>query len=122
MTEAVVRCRNCGVSFDAPEAPCPRPSPGRPLVDCGRGGHWFEELPAAEYGPAPVTLAARRDFADGSAVAQDPTSEQWWARTPRGWLCREEDGLVLRVLYATAGDAAGALHELGYAREGKHVG
>ena len=48
-------CRNCGDPFDADaEAaalrqphgawrPCPNPSPGRPLVDCGIGGHMYSE-------------------------------------------------------------------------------
>lgn len=52
-------CRNCGDPFDrAAESaamamrwgkpisgwrPCPHPSPGRPLVDCGIGGHMYTE-------------------------------------------------------------------------------
>lgn len=44
----VARCRNCGVAFDAPESPCPNPSGTRPYVDCGRGGHHFEEAPGDE--------------------------------------------------------------------------
>jgi hypothetical protein len=55
-------CRNCGDPFS--EAcdnlrfrgavgprwrPCPKPSPGRPLVDCGIGGHMYtlSQLPEA---------------------------------------------------------------------------
>lgn len=48
-------CKNCGDPFDraaedaavcrgaAPTGwrPCPKPSPGRPLVDCGVGGHMY---------------------------------------------------------------------------------
>lgn len=40
-TETVCRCRNCGDAFEWPERPCPKPSPGVPYVDCGRGGHVF---------------------------------------------------------------------------------
>lgn len=38
------KCRTCSTSIDDPEAdaPCPRPSPGEPLVDCGKGGHFFD--------------------------------------------------------------------------------
>jgi hypothetical protein len=52
----VTYCRNCGDPFDMPPAddptfrrdvpplaPLPNPSPGRPLVDCGVGGHMYEE-------------------------------------------------------------------------------
>lgn len=46
-------CRNCGDPFDEaaeraavglPSAwrPCPNPSPGRPMVDCGVGGHMYD--------------------------------------------------------------------------------
>lgn len=40
------KCRTCGVTFmesgglDA--APCPNPTLGTPLVDCGAGGHMFD--------------------------------------------------------------------------------
>lgn len=34
-------CERCGDAFDAPERPCPRPAPGRPYYECGRGGHMF---------------------------------------------------------------------------------
>lgn len=34
-------CDRCGDAFDGPERPCPRPAPGRPYYDCGRGGHMF---------------------------------------------------------------------------------
>lgn len=36
------RCRTCDDTPSSPERPCPRPSPGRPYVDCGRGGHMFD--------------------------------------------------------------------------------
>ena len=48
-------CRNCGDPFDADAEnaalrqpsgawrPCPKPSPGRPMVDCGVGGHMYDE-------------------------------------------------------------------------------
>lgn len=47
-------CRNCGSSWDVDESenfgrslrdwrPCPNPSPGRPLVDCGVGGHMYTD-------------------------------------------------------------------------------
>lgn len=42
------KCVNCGDLFDAPERPCPNPSLGKPLVDCGRGGHWFQDAPGDE--------------------------------------------------------------------------
>ena len=52
-----VYCRNCGDPFDraAEDAavsgtisapgwrPCPKPSPGRWLVDCGVGGHMYDD-------------------------------------------------------------------------------
>lgn len=34
-------CVRCGDAFEAPERDCPNPAPGRPYVDCGRGGHMF---------------------------------------------------------------------------------
>lgn len=34
-------CERCGDAFDGPERACPRPAPGRPYVDSGRGGHMF---------------------------------------------------------------------------------
>jgi hypothetical protein len=34
-------CDRCGDAFDGPERQCPKPAPGRPYVDCGRGGHMF---------------------------------------------------------------------------------
>lgn len=53
-------CRNCGDPFDedaenaALRQPsgawrlCPKPSPGRPMVDCGIGGHMYvERMPGA---------------------------------------------------------------------------
>jgi hypothetical protein len=47
-------CRNCGDPLDAGAAdaaagkppstwrPCPNPSPGRPLYECGVGGHMYD--------------------------------------------------------------------------------
>lgn len=35
-------CSRCGDAFDGPERDCPNPAPGRPYVDCGRGGHIFD--------------------------------------------------------------------------------
>jgi len=37
-------CSNCGDTADGPERDCPKPSPGRPYVDCGRGGHMFDKV------------------------------------------------------------------------------
>jgi hypothetical protein len=50
-------CRNCGDPYDMPSADdpsfaetfrlcrqCPNPTPGRPLVDCGIGGHMYADL------------------------------------------------------------------------------
>lgn len=34
-------CNRCGDAFEGPERQCPDPKMGRPLVDCGRGGHMF---------------------------------------------------------------------------------
>jgi len=34
-------CRNCGVKWTANPGQCPKPSPGRELVDTGVGGHMF---------------------------------------------------------------------------------
>lgn len=42
-------CRNCGDSYAAPERPCPKPAPGVPFVDCGRGGHMFDVQPKKTY-------------------------------------------------------------------------
>lgn len=39
----VEACENCGDLFDAPERTCPNPSPGKPYVHCGRGGHMFSQ-------------------------------------------------------------------------------
>jgi thymidylate synthase (FAD) len=36
------KCRTCGDLFDGEQRPCPNPSPGRELVDTGRGGHVFD--------------------------------------------------------------------------------
>lgn len=49
-------CANCGDPYDMPPADdpvfvrtfrtwrqCPNPSPGRPLVDCGIGGHMYTD-------------------------------------------------------------------------------
>lgn len=48
-------CRNCGDPFDVSAEnaacrepsgawrPCPNPTPGRPLVDCGVGGHMYTD-------------------------------------------------------------------------------
>jgi hypothetical protein len=41
--ERATFCSNCGDSVDSPARPCPKPSPGVPLVDCGRGGHMFNQ-------------------------------------------------------------------------------
>lgn len=47
-------CRNCGDPFDTDAEnaavrlpsgawrPCPNPSPGRPMIDCGVGGHMYD--------------------------------------------------------------------------------
>lgn len=43
-----LQCKTCGEGFDAPEAPCPKPTPGREYVDVGRGGHMFVETPGDE--------------------------------------------------------------------------
>lgn len=38
------KCRNCGQVFSEEDStPCPKPSPGEPLVDCGVGGHFFDQ-------------------------------------------------------------------------------
>ena len=44
----ISKCINCGDLFDAPERDCPKPSGTRPLVDCGRGGHHFEDVAGDE--------------------------------------------------------------------------
>lgn len=41
MIERLSFCLNCGDRFGAPERDCQNPSPGKPYVDCGRGGHMF---------------------------------------------------------------------------------
>lgn len=51
--EANFFCRNCAALFDSTDGntPCPTPSPGKPYVDCGKGGHWFEEAKVAAVEP-----------------------------------------------------------------------
>lgn len=66
-----------------------------------------------------TTTPARHDFADGSAVVRDPDGFGWYARTPRGWLCIEEGGLVVRRLFMRAA-AVAALREKGHALEATH--
>lgn len=36
-------CRTCKQPMNGADATCPDPSPGEPLVDCGRGGHYFDQ-------------------------------------------------------------------------------
>lgn len=36
------KCRSCGLVFTPDAGPCPSPSTGEPLVDCGVGGHYFD--------------------------------------------------------------------------------
>jgi len=37
------KCRQCGDAFAGDEERnCPNPAPGKPLIDCGRGGHIFD--------------------------------------------------------------------------------
>lgn len=36
------RCRNCQDAVTDEDRTCPNPSPGKPLIDCGRGGHMFD--------------------------------------------------------------------------------
>lgn len=36
-------CRTCNQPSESAEEKCPSPSPGVPLVDCGRGGHYFDQ-------------------------------------------------------------------------------
>lgn len=63
-------CENCGDAFDAPERPCPRPSPGIPYVHCGRGGHMFRAKERwfsagggiAKMGPFPSRRQARESM------------------------------------------------------------
>lgn len=47
-------CDRCGDAFDGPERDCPRPAPGRPYNECGRGGHMFRL--GADPGPLPKTV------------------------------------------------------------------
>lgn len=44
----VTKCRQCGDLFEGPERPCPKPAGVKPLVDCGRGGHLFEDAAGDE--------------------------------------------------------------------------
>lgn len=39
-----VKCKTCGAVFESEDGlrPCPNPSPGRPYVDTGIGGHYFD--------------------------------------------------------------------------------
>lgn len=36
-------CRTCKQPWEAAAEVCPKPSPGTPYVDCGAGGHFFDE-------------------------------------------------------------------------------
>lgn len=66
-------CENCGDAFSAPERDCPNPSPGEPLVDCGRGGHMFR-----------LTSPPSRDRrARGAAPASRVTPPEVGQRCPR---------------------------------------
>lgn len=58
-------CRNCGDSFTAPERPCPKPSPGRPYKECGRGGHMF--FPVEPKPRRPLTAKRLREIRDMAA-------------------------------------------------------
>jgi hypothetical protein len=115
----VFRCHNCGVDFDAPEGPCPKPSPGVPYADCGRGGHWFVERPAEEFVFMPATPPARRDFADGSAVVPSVVPGYWRALLPDGQPCRVPDAArphrACVALFPSPEDAVRHLNELGFA-------
>lgn len=68
-------CRNCGDRFDGPVRDCPNPSPGKPYVDCGRGGHWFED-------PPPESTARREQL----EVPEDPPPRhvEVYVGPPRG--------------------------------------
>ncbi len=68
-------CSNCGDAFDGPVRDCPNPSPGRPLIECGRGGHMFTTTdPDTPRGDPPADartgkegeLAALRRIADAA--------------------------------------------------------
>lgn len=69
----------------------------------------------------PAISPDRRDFADGSAVVRDPVSGGWYARTPRGWLCLEDGGLVVKRLFTRAA-AVAALRERGYGEGASDAG
>ena len=45
------KCSNCGADFESPEADqkCPKPSPGREYVDCGKGNHMFNAGHDSDY-------------------------------------------------------------------------
>jgi thymidylate synthase (FAD) len=44
----VLKCVHCGDQFDGPERPCPNNPGAKPLVDAGRGGHRFQDVPGDE--------------------------------------------------------------------------
>lgn len=82
-----IACRNCGaiLESEAGNADCPTPSPGKPYVDCGRGGHWFD-VPV----PTPPRLKPDRSNADEcwAAARRDVFA------TGRGEVRREDGTLV----------------------------
>jgi hypothetical protein len=51
-------CENCGDAFTGPERDCPKPAPGRPYKECGRGGHMFRLERDPAKGPVAVHAAS----------------------------------------------------------------
>lgn len=94
-------CRNCGDRFDtgamlaavgAPPTewrPCPKPSPGRPLADCGVGGHMYDEQPSS---------AAQDDqrviIAEGRKHDAEMTTAPWIDDPGSECLYSEHDGTI----------------------------
>ena len=102
--EANFFCRNCAALFDSKQGdgPCPSPSPGRPMVDCGKGGHWFEEAKVADrfcmrdrfdFALQGVSLIAARKL-DPMGHAPHRLESNVIEETPAAtvWLCQETSG------------------------------
>jgi hypothetical protein len=87
-------CRNCGDRFDGPERDCPNPSPGKPYVDCGRGGHWFEEPEDDE-----PEGTARRGQLEPPEVPE-PRHVEVYVGPPRGAQVERLDACIVAALAA----------------------
>ena len=98
-------CSNCGDPFDDAAAdaalgipstwrPCPHPSPGRPLVDCGVGGHMYVDTVQTAANRAP---RATEPCPDQLCLAAGACGSWCWHRG-RPSDCGEEIAMQLMTL------------------------